>query len=76
MLPRMIEKKQKNTMKYAVRVYKKDLLVGHIPIEFSSLCYHFINQDPGNKIKALITGKRHREIGHGRPSKAGLLNEQ
>ena len=36
---------------YAVGDYKKDLLVGHIPIEFSSLCYHFINQDPGNKIK-------------------------
>ena len=58
---------------YAVGVYKKDLLVGHIPIEFSSLCYHFINQDPGNKIKALITGKRHREIGLVVPAKLIFL---
>ena len=46
--------------KYAVGLYKRDLLVGHIPIEISSLCFHFINQDPGNKIKALITGKNVR----------------
>ena len=46
--------------KYAVGLYKKDLLVGHIPIEISSLCFHFINQDPENKIKAVITGKRQR----------------
>ena len=49
--------------KYAVGLYKRDLFVGHIPIEISSLCFHFISQDPGNKIKALITGKRQREIG-------------
>ena len=58
---------------YDVGVYKKDLLVGHIPIELSSLCYHFINQDPGNKIKALITGKRHREIGLVVPAKLVFL---
>ena len=55
--------------KYAVGLYKIDLLVGHIPIEISSLCFHFINQDPGNKIKALITGKRQREIGLVVPAK-------
>ena len=49
--------------KYAVGLYKKDILVGHIPIEISSLCFHFISQDPGNKIKALTTGKQLREIG-------------
>ena len=49
--------------KYAVGLYKKDILVGHIPIEISSLCFHFINQDPRNKIKALTTGKQQREIG-------------
>ena len=49
--------------KYAVGLCERNLLVGHIPIEISSLCFHFINQDPGNKIKALITGKRQREIG-------------
>ena len=41
--------------KYAVGLYKRDLLVGHIPIEISSLCFHFINQDPGNKIKKLVS---------------------
>ena len=55
--------------KYVVGLYKRDLLVGHIPIEISSLCFHFINQDPGNKIKALITGKREPEIGLVVPAK-------
>ena len=55
--------------KYAVGLYKRDLLIGHIPIEISSLCFHFINQDPGNKIKALIIGKRQREIGLVIPAK-------
>ena len=55
--------------KYAVGLYKRDLLVGHIPTEISSLCLHFINQDPGNKIKALISGKRQREIGLVVPAK-------
>ena len=44
--------------KYAVGLYKKDLLVGHIPIEISSLCFHFINQDPENKIKAVNVKRR------------------
>ena len=55
--------------KYAVGLYKKDLLVGHIPIEISSLCFHFIIQDPENKIKAVINGKRQREIGLVVPAK-------
>ena len=55
--------------KYAFGLYKRDLLIGHIPIEISSLCFHFINQDQGNKIKALITGKRQQEIGPVIPAK-------
>ena len=55
--------------KYTVGLCKKDILVGHIPIEISSLCFHFINQDPGNKIKSLTTGKRQRETGHVVPAK-------
>ena len=55
--------------KYPVGLYKKDILSGHIPIEISSLCFHFINQDPGNKIKALRTGKRQGEIGLVVPAK-------
>ena len=42
--------------KYAVGLYKKDILAGHTPIEISSLYFYFINQDPRNKIKALTTG--------------------
>ena len=53
----------KRICKYAVSLYKKDILVGYIPIEISSLSFHFINQDAVNKIKALTTGKRQREIG-------------
>ena len=48
--------------KYAVGLYKKDILVGHIPIEISSLCFHFINQDPGNKIKALLLENDNRKL--------------
>ena len=44
--------------KYPVGLYKKDILSGHMPIEISSLCFHFINQDPRNKIKALTTRNR------------------
>ena len=55
--------------KYVFGLYKKDILVGHIPIEISSLCFHFIHQDPGNKIKALTTGKRQREFGLVVPAK-------
>ena len=45
--------------------YKSDnnVLVGYVPIEISSLCYHFRHEFPGNKIDAVITGKRHREEG-------------
>ena len=55
--------------KYSVGFYKKDLLVGHVPIEISSLRFHFINQSPENKIRAMITGKRQREIGLVVPAK-------
>ena len=34
--------------KYAVVLCKRDLLVGHIPIEISSLCFHFINKSIDN----------------------------
>ena len=48
-LLRMIDKKQKNMINDTVGLYKKDFLVGHIPIEILSLYFHFINQDPGKK---------------------------
>ena len=55
--------------KYAVGLFKKAILGGHIPTEISSLCFHFINQDPGNKLKAWTTGKQQREIRHVVPAK-------
>ena len=55
-----IRNEAKDYDKYAVGVYKEKLLIGHIPIEISSLCFHFLNQNVGNKIKAVITGKPHR----------------
>ena len=61
--------------KYSVGVYKKNILVGHLPVEISSLCFHFINQDPENKIQAEITGKRHREIGLVVPAKLVFLTD-
>ena len=65
----MLEAASREYDKYAVGLCKRDLLVGHIPIEISSLCFHFINQGPGNKRKALITGNRRREIGLVVPTK-------
>ena len=47
--------------KYAVGLYKNYIVVGHIPIEISNLCFHFINKDSENKIKALTTGKEQRK---------------
>ena len=49
--------------KYAAGLDKKDILAGHIPKEILIFFSNFINQDPGNKIKALTTGKRQRKIG-------------
>ena len=51
---------------FAIGVYKDEncnLLVRHLPIEISSLSYHFLKKSPENKIIVKITGKREREIG-------------
>ena len=60
--------------KYAIGVYrelkteqieteKERILVGNIPIEISQLLYHFRNAHSSNKLWAIPTGKRKREIG-------------
>ena len=53
--------------KFAVGLYKEDndqkLLVGHVPIEISSLCYHFLKKSKTNNLNAVITGKGQREVG-------------
>ena len=51
---------------FAIGIYKDkkcSLLVGHLPIEISSLSYHFLKKSSENKIIVKITGKREREIG-------------
>ena len=52
--------------KFAVGLYKEEndqkLLVGHVPIEISSLCYHFLKKSKTNTLNAVITGKRQREV--------------
>ena len=51
---------------FAIGVYKDEkcsLLLGHLPIEISSLSYHFLKVTSRNRIIVNITGKREREIG-------------
>ena len=51
---------------FAISVYKDEkcsLLVGHLPIEISSLSYYFLKKSSENKIIVKITGKTEREIG-------------
>ena len=61
--------KREETLSYdefAISVYKDEkcsLLVGHLPIEISSLSYHFLKKSSENKIIVKITGEREREIG-------------
>ena len=38
-------------------------LVGHVPIEISSLLYHFLREDKSNSIKVKVIGKRKKEFG-------------
>lgn len=44
--------------KYVIGLYKEDKLVGHIPIEISSLIYHFLNESTENRIEGMVIGKR------------------
>ena len=44
-------------------------MVGHVPLELSSLLYHFLNADTFNFIKVIVIGKRKREIGLVVPAK-------
>ena len=41
----------------------EECLVGHVPMEISSLLYHFLQEDKSNSIKVKVIGKRKREIG-------------
>ena len=37
--------------------------MGHVPIEISSLCYHFLNNNEQNTLTTIVTGKRNQEVG-------------
>ena len=47
----VITKEAKDYDKYAVGVYKENLLVDHAPREISSLYFHFLNHNVVSKIK-------------------------
>ena len=49
---------------HAIGVYKTDgVLVGHIPIEISSVIDYFLRDSPDNRLDAIVIGKRKREVG-------------
>ena len=48
--------------KHTVRVYKNELLVGHVPIELSRLISYFLQGTETNEVKVQMPGKRKREI--------------
>ena len=53
--------------KYAVGIYKKNNdgskeLVGHVPVEFSSLLHHFLQASAEHCINVEVIGKRKREV--------------
>ena len=66
--------KRKEALSYdefAIGVFKdgKDsLLVGHLPIEISSLSHHFLKKSSENKIIEKIAEKRERETGLAAPA--------
>ena len=55
---------------HAIGVYKTDgVLVGHIPIEISSVVDYFLRDSPENRLDAIVIGKRKREVGLVIPAK-------
>ena len=71
--------------KFAVRIYKikekeKDMeeqkeLVGHVPVELSSLIYNFLNASSENRMTGEVTGKCKREVGLVVPAKFNALTK-
>ena len=56
--------------KFALGIYnlynenegREKKLVGHVPVELSSLIYHFLNASSENKFTVEVTGKTKREV--------------
>ena len=71
--------------KFAAGIYKikkkeKDMeeqkeLVGHVPVELSSLIYHFLNASSENRMTVEVTDKRKREVGLVVPAKFNALTK-
>ena len=71
--------------KFAVGIYKikekeKDMeekkeLVGHVPVELSSLIYRFLNASSENRMTVEVTGKCKREVGLVVPAKFNALTK-
>ena len=64
--------------KYAVGIYKKNddgakELVGHAPVDFLSLLYHFLQVSAENCINVEVIGKRKREAGLVVPAKCNAF---
>ena len=60
--------------KFSIGIFKEKEngesdLVGHAPLELSSLLYHFLNSDEKNFIRVTVTGKRKRKNGLVVPAK-------
>ena len=60
--------------KYAAGLYRRDRLVGHIPIEVSSLMYHLLNESIENFIEGMTIGKIMQEVGLAVPLKYAVVN--
>ena len=60
------------------RVRKERRLVGHIPVELSSLTDYFLKIEETNRVIAEVTGKRKREVGRVVPAKfiASTMNRR
>ena len=71
--------------KFAVGIYKikekeKDMeeqkeLFGHVPVELSSLIYHFLNVSSESRMTVEVTRKRKREVGSVLPVKFNALTK-
>ena len=55
--------------KHALGIYADETLVGHVPIELSSLLHFFLEADEQNRLICQVIGKRKRKVGLVIPAK-------
>ena len=60
----------------AVEKNKERMLVGHVPIELSSLVNNFLKANKSNKLVAKVSGNRNREVGLVVPAKFTALTKE